>query len=550
MFLSVYNPLQQPSTVLQGSSQPLQGSTPVLQAQPAATVAPTAPKQPVAKPKAPAPTQPAVTDLSARYGLYNGTVYDKGTNAGLSLDQFTQATGIQNPNWQALKFDTAYQPVQQPGVPQPDVQLTPEQQLAQFAGAANLSVEDLTKLIALTPQERSSVLDQYGIPALEKAAYALPAQSTQQIYNDAYAAAGLKAIKDKFTALQDQINKKHQELTAELGEVNENPWLSEASRIGRVKRLQELAQGEIDNLVNEAQQYADLYNQGLSEVQTVVTNTTTDFSNNQKLNAAKLEYMLKQAETQLQTAQQGKLARYLPDYLSAKTTAAGPKTVTAGDGSTWVWNNGKFVQMTAPKLQSVGKSSMLIDPATGEIMFTGIGSSGSGARLDSTTLTKVQTVANQFDNEPIVKEYNTIAGQIDFVKGAKTTPTDDISRVYVFAKVMDPNSVVREGEYKTVQDYSTALLQRFGLNAKRVFVNDGFLTDEARRFMQDTLQRRLETSSKQYQNVYTEYARRIDKLTGNADGKDYITNYGNAFSATPGSTPSNVDSLLSKYGLN
>ena len=143
--------------------------------------------------------------------------------------------------------------------------------------------------------------------------------------------------------------------------------------------------------------------------------------------------------------------------------------------------------------------------------------------------TRVSTIANQFDNEPIVKEYNTIATTLDAVNSAGTTPTDDIQRVYAFAKIMDPNSVVREGEYKTVQEYAQALLQFAGLKTKRVFTNAGFLTDEARGFLVNTLNNRFKSTQKAYDNVYNEYGRRINKQTGRTDGLDYITDYRQAF---------------------
>lgn len=149
--------------------------------------------------------------------------------------------------------------------------------------------------------------------------------------------------------------------------------------------------------------------------------------------------------------------------------------------------------------------------------------------LPASTQVKVQTIAGQFDNEQAVKNYQTSAEAIDAIKNAGVTPTDDISRIYAFAKVMDPNSVVREGEYKTVQDYSTAVLERVGLKAKRVFDNQGFLTTEARNFMLKTLENRLASSRKAYDNIYSEYGRRIDKVTGQTDGKDYITDYARAF---------------------
>lgn len=152
--------------------------------------------------------------------------------------------------------------------------------------------------------------------------------------------------------------------------------------------------------------------------------------------------------------------------------------------------------------------------------------------LSGPVQTRVQSLAGQFDNEQVVRNYNTIAESVHAAKTAGSSPTDDIQRVYAFAKVMDPNSAVREGEYKTVQDYSQALLQAYGLKAKRVFDNTGFLTPQARTFLQSTLNKRLESSKQNYDNIYNEYGRRINKITGGTDGKEYITDYGKAFDDT------------------
>lgn len=153
-------------------------------------------------------------------------------------------------------------------------------------------------------------------------------------------------------------------------------------------------------------------------------------------------------------------------------------------------------------------------------------------QLPGPVQTRVQGIAGQFDGEQAVKSYQVTAEAIDAFRSLGTSPTDDISRVYAFAKVMDPNSVVREGEYKTVQDYSAALLQRTGIKAKRVFDNSGFLTPEARSFMQTTLDNRLNSSKKAYDNIYNSYGQRINKVTGGDDGKEYITDYSAAFKAS------------------
>lgn len=153
--------------------------------------------------------------------------------------------------------------------------------------------------------------------------------------------------------------------------------------------------------------------------------------------------------------------------------------------------------------------------------------------LPTAVQTRVQGVAGQFDAEQAVKNYQTIAETVQAVQTAGNSPTDDIQRIYAFAKVMDPNSAVREGEYKTVADYAQTLLNRYGKNIARVFDNQGFLTKEARGLIDTTLKNRLSSSEKAYKNIYDEYGRRIDKITGNSDGSQYITDYSRAFTQPP-----------------
>lgn len=159
------------------------------------------------------------------------------------------------------------------------------------------------------------------------------------------------------------------------------------------------------------------------------------------------------------------------------------------------------------------------------IARAGAGGGFSSGQINST----INSIAGSFDNEPAVKTYQTIAQTVGTVKNLGTSPTDDIRRVYAVAKVFDPNSAVREGEYKTVQDYATSLLQRQGLKAKRVFDNSGFLTQEARTFINNTLQNELDSSQKSYDNVYQNYQRRIeDAKAGKGNSlTNYQTNYSN-----------------------
>lgn len=171
---------------------------------------------------------------------------------------------------------------------------------------------------------------------------------------------------------------------------------------------------------------------------------------------------------------------------------------------------------------------------------TSFGSASGFGDMTPSQQAGVNQIANKFETNPIVQRYNVAAEQKNYVSSLGKNPTDDMARVYAFAKVMDPDSAVREGEYSTVQDYSQALLQAYGLKAKRIFTNSGFLTDEARGYIENTISDREKSMRTQYENVSNEYGRRIEQVTGKAGGSAFLTDYAGAFNLNSGQ-PSGYD---------
>ncbi len=182
----------------------------------------------------------------------------------------------------------------------------------------------------------------------------------------------------------------------------------------------------------------------------------------------------------------------------------------------------------------------------------------SASGLSSPVLTKVLSVAGQFDNEAVVKQYNIIKeGKqfIDNIPDNTQNPADQQGIIYAFAKAMDPNSVVREGEYATVQKYAQSWANTFGFSAERIFSNSPFLTQEAIKNMKKTINSKAAASEQTYKNVYDEYGRRINKVGGITDGKDYITDYSKGYGGTTdtGNHPliqdeENAKNTLMSYG--
>lgn len=133
------------------------------------------------------------------------------------------------------------------------------------------------------------------------------------------------------------------------------------------------------------------------------------------------------------------------------------------------------------------------------------------------TTAQVQSTVNQIaanlDNEPIIKSYNIAKEGFNTVSsiGANTkNPADDIAFIYAFAKIMDPGSVVREGEYNTIQKYAQSWADTFGFKAKRVFSNTNFLSSDAKQKMLNSLAPKVQSLTDQYNQVRSEYQRQID----------------------------------------
>lgn len=160
---------------------------------------------------------------------------------------------------------------------------------------------------------------------------------------------------------------------------------------------------------------------------------------------------------------------------------------------------------------------------------------------------RVDQKARGFDQQPVVKSTQKMAEAVSFANSLDPNtknPADDQALIYAFAKAMDPDSVVREGEYATVQKYAQSWAETFGFNAARIFTNTSFLAPQARQNMKTTIQKKYQAGKAQYDNVRQSYAKQIDKITGQGDGESWLVDYGSAFpgenttGAPPAATPS------------
>lgn len=157
----------------------------------------------------------------------------------------------------------------------------------------------------------------------------------------------------------------------------------------------------------------------------------------------------------------------------------------------------------------------------------------SGTR-DAAMQRRIDARAKAFDSQPAVKRAQALGESATFAVGLNpntTNPADDQALIYNFAKSMDPDSAVREGEYATIQKYAQSMAERFGFSAARVFSNTAFLTPEARQNIKDTILARFDASRGQYEGLRKSY---VDRLTTMGGGEDDLTDYGAGFPSIGG----------------
>lgn len=151
---------------------------------------------------------------------------------------------------------------------------------------------------------------------------------------------------------------------------------------------------------------------------------------------------------------------------------------------------------------------------------------------------RIDTRAKDFSNSDITKKYNATVDSINIVNGIEPTsknPADHQTIVYAFAKSLDPESVVREGEYATIKKYAQSAIDRFGKEISNAIAGTGFLSSDAIKNIQTTMANNLKSRKPQYDNLRGETARVINNIAGSNIADEVLIDFGGGLSDGGGS---------------
>lgn len=346
-------------------------------------------------------------------------------------------------------------------------------------------------------QDIESIMKEFGIEPPSSAQS--PQSSFSDTYEKVYKELGGTQLKNQYSELTKQFGDLQDEKTEKILAINNDPWLTEGVRQNRLKKLDQEYQLRESNLLDRIKFNESTYDNLRQDAQFITGGIMDQVDKSQALTQDIIMKAIDIAESRAEVESKQSISDEF------------------GTGSIGEYNFAKSQGYTGSFTQYQNEDANRKARAAG---------GGSGGLTPNQINSTVNGIAGSFDNEPIVKAYNTTQEGYQTIQsiGVSTkSPADDIAFIYAFAKIMDPNSVVREGEYNTIQKYAQTWANNFGFSAQRVFSNTNFLTPGAKQKMLNALKPKIDTIEKQYNNVYGEYQRQINDAYSGKPRQ--ITNY-------------------------
>lgn len=169
----------------------------------------------------------------------------------------------------------------------------------------------------------------------------------------------------------------------------------------------------------------------------------------------------------------------------------------------------------------------------GQDISAATAAAGQEAMAGKTSRRDTAGLRKEFRGLQSVKDYENSLPIIESARSAPDTPAGDLQVIYSVGKVLDPNSVVREGELQLTQN-ATPFVQKIVGKARAELQGEGRLTPQTRKDLIEMLDQRVggykQAYSRDY-DTYSQYAKDIGADSGQVVGTRAETAF------TPGGSP-------------
>lgn len=195
--------------------------------------------------------------------------------------------------------------------------------------------------------------------------------------------------------------------------------------------------------------------------------------------------------------------------------------------------------------------TVMIDKNTGKVISNiggakpvSQGSQGVLSSLPTSIQGKVISIANGFGDKPNIKKYIEAVDSVNIVNGIdpkSKNPADHQQIIYAFAKALDPDSAVKEGEYETIRKYAQSTLSRYKKEITNAINGTGFLSENAIKNIQTTMKNTLDSRKSVYTNSLNDTKKVINNIAGSNVADDIMMDYEGGIDSGQSTNSSNID---------
>ena len=253
----------------------------------------------------------------------------------------------------------------------------------------------------LTTEDRQAIYNKYGITNLETSAFQPVEKTYSEIYQQALLDAGITAKQAAVDAAQAALDKATADYNAASGEINKNPWKSEAGRVGSQRRLTESYQPEATRLQAALTLAQNALDNAKTDAQNVATRTLSELESGKTLQQQQLSYLQKKAEDEIsaqtelkKTTASLELQKYYPQ-------------AAAGSSYQDYEINGQTIRYTFDKNGNILNKTVIGNTSTA-IKAANSTTSGSGEKLTQTE--KAQVAVKQ-----MMAQLNNVRGSDGYI---------------------------------------------------------------------------------------------------------------------------------------
>jgi len=135
--------------------------------------------------------------------------------------------------------------------------------------------------------------------------------------------------------------------------------------------------------------------------------------------------------------------------------------------------------------------------------------------LDDMQYKRVNSIIDDLSQDQVTKTFKKSQEAYNFATKVKVwnNSTDNQALIYAFAKAMDPDSVVREWEYSTVQKYAQTWWNKFWMDINRVLNWEEFISEKAKTNIVNTIKTKYEASKDSYNYLRNNKIKMINDIT-------------------------------------